>query len=214
MIFDYTIRSLLGCMIVDGGEGAMIQAMPLLMTAIGAKGIVDRDLAKLFDATAVVGTPGDVNNLRAHPEVISRAAKMWGHRLETVDMEISGPLRNWILTGPRHSVVDDLCEELTGADMGHASEASPPTNLGHIILCRRMVELDPGVMSDSIRVREMWETAPGWRYVLSNWAEICQAMDVEMPKWRMTLTTKPKPQQRELRRLMSGLEDITAAQAA
>jgi hypothetical protein len=95
---------------------------------------------------------------------------------------VSPTVREWLLNGERGISSEAILTHLTGLPILRWTSMSPPSDAHDVRRCRLLLEAVPELVPNFDRMREVNKY---WAAVVDAWPDICLAMDLEWPQWRL-----------------------------
>lgn len=168
----YSIVERGGCRIVTGE--VPVSAFGMLLHGMGKDAVMDTDLARMLNAQFVIGSPEDIRQLKADPEVLARARA----QVAVQAGGLSAAAVEWLATGERGMSSEAMFYQFTGVGEPSSRAPSDPADFRR---CRLLLEQVPEFLT---QLPEMAEVSPTWKALVAHWDELATLMDSEMPNWR------------------------------
>lgn len=141
----------------------------------GKDAVLDPDVARMAGANLAAGTPESLGALRKRLE----AGALQAQTQATPGM--SEAATHWLAHGERGVSSDTIFSHLTGIDVLNGWRKDHPYDTSDFRRCRLLLEQVPELADSLAKMRSL---SDAWRGLVDNWADICAAMDWEMPDWR------------------------------
>lgn len=168
----YSIVERGGCRIVSGE--VPVSAFGMLLHGMDKDAVMDTDLARMLNAKLVIGSPEDIRQLKADPEVLASArAQVAGQA-----GGLSAAAVEWLATGERGMSSEAMFYQFTG--VGEPSSRAP-SDSADFRRCRLLLEQVPEFLP---QLPKMADVSPIWSSLVARWDELATLMDSEMPNWR------------------------------
>jgi hypothetical protein len=181
---EFRVTVIENCWIVTGDGpvcGVPLSALSMLGRTLPKGALLDTDLCRLWQAVVVAGLPADLQQLRAHPETMTRKARL----LEMVPSHIREDARLWVVDGRVGLSSAAIFLKLTGYNplpMSSYNElTSHPRDPDDFKRCEGLLEAVPSFRSMLWR---MADVSPEWAGLVKGWDKICHLLDDEVPGWR------------------------------
>ena len=180
----YRILMREGCRLVYG-HMPLPEFLALMKQAHDTE-LLHAGLARMLDATAVIGSPAALARLRLRetPAAIERMRAQLGRAALRLDPQ---SLR-WLAAGEQGPASLGLFVLLTGVRPRHYRQAAPalPRDAGAFRRCRLLIEQVPA-LRHALPLLAQRVAEPGvaeWAALAQAWEDLCAQMDHEAPDWR------------------------------
>ena len=176
----YTIERICGCSVVRGGTsgGIPMNALAEVAKLHRKDSFMDTNLARILDASVVVGSTADLERLWKDPDVLA-AGRLKEERLPS---HLPAEARRWLVWGEQGTSSLAAFQALSGYRIpGRREDASAPSDLGDLRRCLLMVEAIPGYRG---RVPELAALSSQWKALAEGWDALEASLEAEAPRWR------------------------------
>lgn len=174
---SYSVEEFLGCTIVTGTVPVM--EMVAIMQSGGDTTVMDPGMAKVYGASLVIGTPENLEKLRAAPRTHEMARSKAA--AEAGGTNLSENAMKWLEYGERGSSSEAMFSRITGIVLDGEINTDHPLDGDDFRRCRLLLEAVPEFQS---KLQLMKDVSTQWHSLVNSWEELCDVMDAEAPQWR------------------------------
>lgn len=182
---SYQLEKINGCTIVYGS--LPIMEMVGLMTASSDDSVqISFDLALKLNASLVAGSPSNLKQLSALPEIRDRIRENQQQIIDTAGVQVSKEAFAWLVDGERGKSSDSMFGVFTGIQaMQHGSH---PHDAADFRRCALLLEQVPEF---SHKLALMANVSDVWSGLVPKWNELCALLSQDSPVWRKELEMAP-----------------------
>lgn len=173
----YTVEEFLGCTIVTGP--VPIMEMVAIMQRGGDDGVMDPGMGKVYGASMVIGTPENLEKLRAAPRTLELARSKAS--AEAGSANLSEAAMKWLEYGERGLSSEAMFSRFTGIILDGEINTDHPYDGDDFRRCRLLLEAVPEFQA---KLPLMKDVSTQWHSLANSWQELCDLMDNEAPEWR------------------------------
>lgn len=174
---SHSVEEFLGCTIVTGPVPVM--EMVSIMQSAGDDAVIDPGMGKVYGASMVLGSPANIEMLRAHPRTLELARKKAAS--EAGSANLSDDAMQWLEHGERGMSSEAMFSRFTGVTLEGEVNTNHPHDGDDFRRCRLLLESVPEFQS---QLHLMKDVSTEWHSLVSSWSELCEVMDAESPTWR------------------------------
>jgi len=182
---SYQLEKISGCTIAYGS--LPIMEMVRLMTASSEDNVqISLDLALKLNASLVGGTPSNLKQLSALPEIRDRIRENQQKIIDTAGVQVSKEAFAWLVDGERGKSSDSMFGVFAGIRaMQHGAH---PHDAADFRRCALLLEQVPE-FSDKLAL--MTSVSDVWSSLVPKWNELCALLSNDSPVWRRELEMAP-----------------------
>jgi hypothetical protein len=165
-------------------SGVPLDALNDMVKIAGKRTVISHDMARVWDAIFVIGTPTAIKELTEHPATaIARQGLARG-------VFASAEAIKWLSEGEFGLSAYAIFHKMTGQTAPRAPRATAeyPHDAADLRRCLLLLEAVPEFKE---RFSAMREVSPTWARLVDAWDELTTQFTIEAPLWKKGRSTAP-----------------------